>query len=154
MKRLPTHFSIAGAAMALVVAACGGADTPEPASPASSEAADSTDAEASHGADDAPDAVAQADRGAAVYDAACGFCHGDAGEGAGNNPPVVGDGVLDGYADAAELLAYVIETMPADDPGGLTAEEFQDVVAFMLQANGIELEGRSITPAAGADITF
>jgi cytochrome c len=153
MKRpaLRLIASAAAAAALGLVAACGGADSPEPTTPASpEEPADSVAPEPGDG----PDAIAQAERGAGVYEASCGFCHGDAGEGAGNNPPVVGDGVLDGYADAAELLQYVMAEMPGDDPGGLSDDDFQDVVAFMLQANGIELTGMSITPASAADISF
>jgi polar amino acid transport system substrate-binding protein len=152
MKRSAMRRSInlAAAAAFAVLAACGGADTPEPTTPSSPDPADPAAGAVGSG----PDALEQAERGAEVYEASCGFCHGDAGEGAGNNPPVVGAGVLASYAHAGEILSYVMETMPADDPGGLSVDEFQDVVAFMLQQSGIDLVGKSVTPATGADITF
>jgi mono/diheme cytochrome c family protein len=148
MRRPLYHLATAAAFAAL--AACGGADTPESTTPASPEPVDSNAEAVATG----PDALEQAERGAAVYEASCGFCHGDAGEGAGNNPPVVGAGVLGSYANAGDLLTYVMDTMPADDPGGLALDEFQDVVAFMLQANGIDLIGKSVTPDSAGAITF
>lgn len=155
MKRLiaPIAAPLFAVATLGLIGACGGAADPEPTTPTAPDQSISPD-QAEPAVDDGPDAIAQAESGAAVYESSCGFCHGDAGEGAGNNPPVVGDGVLASYADAGELLQYVRSEMPVDEPGGLSDEEFQDVVAFMLQANGIDLTGKSITPEAATSITF
>ncbi len=164
IKRLATPLLAVLTTAALAFAgACGGTQESQPETPiedsdpvddpAADEGADDKidDADA---AADMPDAVAQAERGAEVYASDCGFCHGSEGEGAGGNPPVVGDDVLANYQDAGELLTYVREEMPEDDPGGLSDEEFQDVVAFMLEVNGVDLTGKSVTAEAAADITF
>lgn len=168
--RNSTSTPLAGAgtllAAALVViavagaGACGGAEA-EPESPAdpADEPADEPVAEpdAEPEEDDGavaagPDALEQAARGADVYDAECAFCHGDDGEGAGANPAVVGDDLLANYAHAGELLDYVAAEMPETDPGGLAAEDFEDVVAFLLDESGVDLAGHSVSAGSASDI--
>ena len=73
----------------------------------------------------------QAARGGQVYAATCARCH----------PP----GQLDGEAftvawneaRAVTLFTTLRNTMPQDKPGSLTDEQYVDVIAHMLQRNGV-----------------
>ena len=157
MNRFTITSTLSALAFAAALAGCGGSSksastTPaEPAAPA--EPATPGEAAADSTAD-APSGIEQAERGAAVYADACGFCHGDDGAGSGKNPAVVGDGALGSYATAADLLTYVSEEMPADDPGALSQSEYQAVVAYIAQENGVDLTDKSITPDTASAITF
>lgn len=73
----------------------------------------------------------QADRGAQVYATSCGQCH-TMGQHSGSR-----------FAAAwhnrklYDLWYIVRTTMPVDEPGGLSDEEYLDVIAYMLRLNGI-----------------
>ena len=80
----------------------------------------------------------QADRGQAVYVAECQLCH-------LNN--LRGDGFASGLVDRAfavrwsgrdvgELYAITLSTMPQGAPAILSPQEYVDVTAFLLRANG------------------
>ena len=85
----------------------------------------------------------QATRGADVYRATCARCH----------PP----GQLDGEnfaagwneARASTLFITLRNTMPQDRPGSLTDAQYADVVAYMLQRNGVA-PGASALPTDSA----
>ena len=74
--------------------------------------------------------AAQAARGQDVYAATCAQCHTMAQHSGGtfaaawNNRKVF------------DLYDIVSNTMPLDNPGGLSEQEYIDVVAYMLQLNG------------------
>jgi mono/diheme cytochrome c family protein len=74
--------------------------------------------------------AAQAARGEQTYMDACVSCH----------PPGThkGGAFLDwqGYA-LDELVAFLTESMPEDDPGSLTPKEYTQVVAYLLKINGV-----------------
>lgn len=55
-------------------------------------------------------------------------------------PVVIGPGVLDHYGDAKSLHDDLVETMPWWNPGYLTPEEYWQVTAFLLEANGVSLD--------------
>ena len=78
---------------------------------------------------------AQAARGRALYQQKCAACHGEMLEGK-NAPPLVGGAFLAvwGAQALSELAGKIRNTMPADNPGKLTASETADLVAFVLQA--------------------
>jgi mono/diheme cytochrome c family protein len=87
---------------------------------------------------------AQARRGAAVYEAPCGKCHGYRLNGAPDDPdmistqPIAGPKFLrdwDGVSLAA-LYAYTRATMPANNPGFLSDGEYADLLAYMLFVSG------------------
>ena len=54
------------------------------------------------------------------------------------SPPVIGKGILDKYGNALSLHDYLEEEMPWWRPGYLKAEEYWQLTAFMLKANGID----------------
>lgn len=81
----------------------------------------------------------QANQGAAVYAQACAACHGSQLEGVAapalKGPPF-GDMANAQGLTADALLDVVANTMPQSDPGSLKPEEYNAVVAYILQQNG------------------
>jgi quinoprotein glucose dehydrogenase len=87
----------------------------------------------------------QARRGQAAYTGPCDRCHGAKLDGAPDDPdmlpapPVAGPKFLrkwDGRT-LAVLLEYTRTTMPANNPGYLSAAEIADIVAYMLFVSGM-----------------
>ena len=82
----------------------------------------------------------QAARGRDVYTGACGLCHGRRLNGAPDDPdmrstpPLARARFLREWEgrSLAVLLAFTRLTMPEDNPGSLTDEEYVDVIAYML----------------------
>ena len=79
----------------------------------------------------------QAAAGRAAYEQTCVACHGS------NhrqlpNALLAGDEFLGrwGNRPTSDLIAQARSTMPPDNPGGLPAEAYANVVAYLLQANG------------------
>jgi mono/diheme cytochrome c family protein len=79
----------------------------------------------------------QAKRGQAVYSDACSKCHLDDLSGGTGSPPLVGDEFLKGWTGktVGALFDEVRMTMPFDNPGGLKAEQYADVIAYLFSAN-------------------
>ena len=77
----------------------------------------------------------QSARGEALYKKACGFCHADE----SMAPPLAGDVFLSNWSDqtAAALLDKIQQTMPANEPGTLTAPQSADLVAYILKLNHV-----------------
>ena len=72
----------------------------------------------------------QADRGVALYKKKCASCHA---------PNRFTDELF--YTSFAgkplwEMFDVISDTMPEDDPGGMKAEEYADVIAYLLKLNG------------------
>ena len=80
----------------------------------------------------------QAGRGARVYRTTCESCHAVNLEGSEQGPTLLGDEFLEGWDGEvlAELMILMMDTMPGDNPGGLTEEEFTDVLSYLLRENG------------------
>jgi mono/diheme cytochrome c family protein len=72
--------------------------------------------------------TAQATRGEALYMALCVSCH----------PPATYTGAVfltwQGRS-LGELLAFLQDKMPKNDPGSMTAVEYADVIAYLLKLN-------------------
>lgn len=83
--------------------------------------------------------AAQATRGEALYMSMCVSCH----------PPATYTGAVfltwQGR-NLGELLAFLQEKMPKNDPGSLTDKEYADVMAYMLKLNKMPA-GRVDLPA-------
>jgi cytochrome c len=101
----------------------------------------------------------QVARGQQVYGAKCGGCHGSSGEGKpGGGPPVVGldRGALPlappptakyrktEFKTVADIADFVVQTMPPNAPGSLSADDYYAVLAFDLKANGIDLGDKKL----------
>jgi hypothetical protein len=81
----------------------------------------------------------QAARGEQTYMSTCVSCH----------PPATYKGAVflnwQGRS-LADLLAFLSEKMPKNDPGSLSAKEYTQVMAFLLKLNGMPA-GRAELPA-------
>ena len=77
----------------------------------------------------------QSERGAAVYRASCGTCHGETLNG-DIGPTLTGPfwSIWDGRT-AADLLKTIRTTMPADAPDSLKPQEYADLIAYLFSVN-------------------
>lgn len=93
----------------------------------------------------------QVDAGKQVFAEHCASCHGDTGQGTDDGPSIAGKHALPveprpgakrdvTFRTGADVYAFVAANMPADDPGTLTPEQYNAVVAFVLRVNGISLD--------------
>lgn len=72
-----------------------------------------------------------------MYAAECAQCHGENGEG-GTGPLVIGGNKrIASYESTERLYDYVSRTMPFDEPGTLTPEQYWNVIAYLLDANDL-----------------
>jgi mono/diheme cytochrome c family protein len=86
----------------------------------------------------------QADRGAAVFRAPCGLCHGRRLNGAPDDsdmtpaPPLARDKFLRAWEGRSlgALFSYTLNTMPMANPGFLPEEDYLGIVAHMLATSG------------------
>lgn len=88
----------------------------------------------------------QASRGAGVYSQRCGACHGVAMNGTGEAPALTGGEFVSHYDQmtVGDLYDRVRVTMPQNDPGALSRDEYADVVAFLLKQNGFPAGGAAL----------
>jgi mono/diheme cytochrome c family protein len=96
-----------------------------------------------------PDQVAA---GAAVYDAWCASCHGTELE--GGRGSALDAATLATNRSADRLVRFVRISMPQDDPGVLSEQEYYDVVAFLLDANGMNPDGTPLDASTAPDIAL
>jgi cytochrome c len=108
--------------------------------------------------------AAQIEQGKKLYIAKCASCHGDAGQGKKDAPPVVGKDAfpLDPrpkakrdvkFKTAADVFAWTTKNMPAKKPGSLSTDELLAIFAFDLTANGIKLD-KPLDAATAAKIVL
>jgi mono/diheme cytochrome c family protein len=90
--------------------------------------------------------VAQAARGATVYDAACAGCH-RADLGGGSGPALREERFAREFAgkDLKALFTKTATTMPRGAPGSLGDDVYLDVVAHLLKENGFPPGARELT---------
>ena len=109
-------------------------------------------------------AAEQIDQGKKLYGEKCASCHGDAGQGKKDAPPVVGKDAfpLDPrpkakrdvkFHTAADVFAWASKHMPMKTPGSLSQDEYLAIFAFDLTANGIKLD-QPLDGAAAAKIVL
>jgi cytochrome c5 len=123
------------------------------AAPAATPAAATSGAAAGGG-----DAMAQAAAGGPLYGQFCAKCHGDAGQGTDQGPPVVGPNALPldprptakarktQFRTAKDIADFVVPNMPPKGPKP-TLEQYLAILAFDLKANGVDLTGKpALTP--------
>ena len=93
---------------------------------------------------------AQAERGRAIYLAACGSCHGAQLQGDSDAPELTGNSFLKRWADQSigALFAYTMSQMPVGRPRSLGAQGYADVMAHILASNGFP-DGQQELPAVG-----
>jgi cytochrome c5 len=104
------------------------------------------------------DAMAQAEAGGPLYGQFCAKCHGNAGQGTDQGPPVVGANALpldprptakarkNQFHTAKDIADFVVPNMPPKGPKP-TLEQYLAILAFDLKANGVDLTGKpALTP--------
>ncbi len=141
--------------LALSFVACGG-ETPPASTPAGSNAAASTATFAE-----------QVAEGQKLYGAHCASCHGAGGEGK-DGPRVVGvaQGALppdppasskfrkNKFHTAADIASFVVANMPSDVPGSLHEDQYWDILAFDLKANGVDLGTKHLDATTAAAVVI
>lgn len=80
---------------------------------------------------------AQAQRGKAEYRQYCSKCHRDDLKGVGKIPPVVGNEFMQRWYTVGDLFSITSMAMPTDNVHGLKTDVYLDIVAYLLQANGL-----------------
>lgn len=93
----------------------------------------------------------QATAGAAVYQQSCASCHGGGLEGV--SAPALkgaafGDMATAQSLTADSLLEVTAASMPQSDPGSLKPEDYNAVVAYILQQNGYPAGATPLAPHA------
>ena len=106
----------------------------------------------------------QAAEGGKLYGKYCAKCHGDAGQGTKKAPPVVGKDALPldppataklrktQFHTAQDVAEFVATKMPGNKPGSLTTEQYYDILAFDLKANGVDVSNKKIDAKSAAEI--
>jgi len=85
-----------------------------------------------------PFTAAQATAGHAAFLENCASCHGKTMAGGGEAPPLVGSAFLNSWSKrgADELYGVVKASMPMGNANSLAPETYQQILAFIFQANG------------------
>jgi mono/diheme cytochrome c family protein len=99
---------------------------------------------------------AQANRGQAAYEGACGTCHGHRLNGAPDDPdmrstpPLARARFLRVWQgrSLATLFEFTRATMPEDNPDSMTEQEYVDVIAYMLLLGGMPAGDAELQPDA------
>jgi mono/diheme cytochrome c family protein len=83
---------------------------------------------------------AQADQGADLYSANCASCHGPGLNDGMFAPSLKGRSFRGEWGDKSvgQLYAYASANMPPGQAGVLAPEDYVDVIAFLMQANGAQ----------------
>lgn len=106
----------------------------------------------------------QAARGQKLFAKHCAKCHGAEGQGTKKAPLVVGKGAYPlnprptqklrktQFHTAQDVAEFASTKMPLKKPGSLTTDEYYDIIAFALKANGIDVSNKKIDPTTAAQI--
>ena len=92
--------------------------------------------------------VAQAERGAEQYTARCASCHSADMRGNSNSPRLRGMAFMfiwEGKS-VGELYTKMSAEMPTDQPGGLLANNYADILAFILRTNEFPSGNKELSP--------
>jgi alcohol dehydrogenase (cytochrome c) len=105
--------------------------------------------------DTGPFTAAQASQGHAEYSAACASCHHENLSGGGEAPSLAGGNFLKswGTRSTRELYDYLRAAMPLGKGGSLSDQQYESIVAFLLQANGATAGGRLFTSQSNVKIS-
>lgn len=107
---------------------------------------------------------AQVAQGEKLFAKHCAKCHGKSGEGGKKAPPVVGKEALpldpppgakirkSQFQTAQDVAEFVSTKMPANKPGSLKPDEYYEILAFDLKANGVDLGDKKLDAASAAQV--
>lgn len=90
----------------------------------------------------------QAAAGQAAYAQRCAACHGSTLSGGGEAPPLAGSAFMGNWGPLTtqELFTRTRDSMPPENPNGLSADVYASIVAFVLKANGAQAGSSTFTP--------
>lgn len=93
----------------------------------------------------------QAERGEAAYSSSCIGCH--EGQDA-DGPELMGKAFLDRWREdkLEPLYTFIKATMPGNAPGSLDERAYVDIIAFILEENGLPAGKGELTPALMRDV--
>jgi len=94
----------------------------------------------------------QIESGRALFADRCAICHGA--EAQGGAGPALDRRTLVAYRSGARLFSYVSTSMPLTNPGGLSEQEYYDVVAFLLDLNGLNPDGVPVDVSTLPDLVL
>ena len=112
----------------------------------------------------------QVDKGREVFRLQCARCHGPGGQGISNiyrsmtAPPLIGPGAfpLDPrpyqkmrhfqFRTVRDIYEFASAVMPADQPASLSDADYWNAIAFLLNANGMPVNGRLLNEDEAAQI--
>jgi alcohol dehydrogenase (cytochrome c) len=82
--------------------------------------------------------TAQAEAGHSAYAASCAGCHRANLAGGGDAPAVGGNGFMTSFGGRStkDLYNFIAKSMPAGAPGSLSEEQYTNITAYLLYANG------------------
>jgi mono/diheme cytochrome c family protein len=80
---------------------------------------------------------AQAKRGKEQYAQFCAQCHMASLKGIGTAPALLGDDFIQDYYSVNDLFIKASVTMPGDNVHGLPTDTYLNIIAYLLQANGL-----------------
>lgn len=119
-----------------------------PSTPAAQGAPDSTRGLVTRSVWDGVYTEEQATRGEAVYRAQCQLCHLKDLRGGGFAPGLVDRAFTDRWngQNLGDLYAITRSTMPEGAPASLSPQEYVDIAAFLLKANGYPVGDEELSP--------
>ena len=98
----------------------------------------------------------QASRGKIVYGDECAKCHGENLVGSDTAPALAGKEFFTSWSgrSAGDMLQIVGKTMPSEDPGTLSSEQYADAIAYIFSVNEFPAGKKDLDnkPAAIKDI--
>jgi alcohol dehydrogenase (cytochrome c) len=104
--------------------------------------------------DTGPFTSGQASQGHKDYSSACAACHHENLSGGGEAPSLAGGNFLKswGTRSTRELYDYIHSAMPLGKGGSLSDKTYENIVAFLLEANGATPGGKPFT--ADTEVTI
>jgi mono/diheme cytochrome c family protein len=96
--------------------------------------------------------ASQIQAGSQVFAQVCASCHGANGEGKIGPRLIGGPTTFQSWADAQELYGTVKAEMPLNAPGSLTDQQYWNVVAFLLDKDGLNPRGVVLGPDTASQI--
>jgi cytochrome c len=87
---------------------------------------------------------AQANQGVDPYENKCAMCHGANMEGE-TGPTLVGPTFTSHYETIGDLMQFIVQNMPMDDPGSLPHDDYAAILAYVLLKNGFPSGAHPLT---------
>src|ERR1700729_2441971 len=97
--------------------------------------------------DTGPFTSTQASQGHKDYSSACASCHHENLSGGGEAPSLAGGNFIKSWGSRStrELYDYIQSAMPLGKGGSLSSQTYENIVAFLLEANGATPGGKAFT---------